>query len=534
MISSAFFIWQQAIDNWPVVTEDGQLFGDVPLIALRKVSPMAYVSHYQYDVFISYAHLDDQALVPGQDGWITHFHYALNTRVQQIIGSEVVFWRDARLQGNDDFSDALLERLNACGTMLSVHSPRYLQSEWCRREVDKFLGTGIERPELGTRKRLFKVLKSQIELSEQHPDLQRLLGYQFYEVDQASGRFREFSQAGGEQADLRYWNLLEDLAQDLAQVLDALRSCPDAIDTPCPKPTDNGPVLYVAQTSADVQAVAEDLRREYQQRGWTIRPAVNLPYEADALNEVLSEQLHDCDIAVHLLGKRYGVVPEGSQRSVIDLQITEAANAASSGKLHQFIWQARNTTSNDARLQTLEQEIEGYCRQRPGPELLRSDLDELKAAIDRVIQPHHPETPETVASWQNLYLVFDPADEDPGHELEDALFDAGFEVLTPLSEGSDDEIEADHQENIQTADAILLYYGAASEAWFKRLLRRLDKWVEELRGETLPALVLMGPPAHRSKERFRSHRFSAIDAMTGVDAEHLITTLQQAQTGATA
>jgi len=40
------------------------------------------------DVFISYAHIDDQALTEGQKGWITQFHRILEVRLGQLLGEK--------------------------------------------------------------------------------------------------------------------------------------------------------------------------------------------------------------------------------------------------------------------------------------------------------------------------------------------------------------------------------------------------------------------------------------------------------------
>ena len=36
---------------------------------------------FENDIFISYAHIDDQPLVEGQKGWISSFHRALEIRL---------------------------------------------------------------------------------------------------------------------------------------------------------------------------------------------------------------------------------------------------------------------------------------------------------------------------------------------------------------------------------------------------------------------------------------------------------------------
>ena len=60
---------------------------------------------FENDVFVSYAHIDDQALVEGQKGWIANLHRALEIRLAQLLGKQPKIWRDLKLSGNDVFSE---------------------------------------------------------------------------------------------------------------------------------------------------------------------------------------------------------------------------------------------------------------------------------------------------------------------------------------------------------------------------------------------------------------------------------------------
>ncbi len=65
---------------------------------------MPYASAFERDIFISYCHTDNEN--PIGDGWIEVFHQILALRLRQILGvrspeQEVHFWRDSRLQGNN-------------------------------------------------------------------------------------------------------------------------------------------------------------------------------------------------------------------------------------------------------------------------------------------------------------------------------------------------------------------------------------------------------------------------------------------------
>ncbi|MBV8546858.1 MAG: hypothetical protein JO088_19125, partial [Acidobacteria bacterium] len=43
-------------------------------------------SAFEHDFLISYAHIDDQALVDGQAGWVSQLHRLLEIRVGQLMG----------------------------------------------------------------------------------------------------------------------------------------------------------------------------------------------------------------------------------------------------------------------------------------------------------------------------------------------------------------------------------------------------------------------------------------------------------------
>ncbi len=46
------------------------------------------------DIFISYAHIDNEALTEEDKGWISQFHKVLDTRVAQLTGEKPRIWRD--------------------------------------------------------------------------------------------------------------------------------------------------------------------------------------------------------------------------------------------------------------------------------------------------------------------------------------------------------------------------------------------------------------------------------------------------------
>ena len=162
---------------------------------------------FENDIFISYAHIDDMALVEGQKGWISSFHRALEIRLGQLLGRTPRIWRDPKLQGNDAFADRLVDRLPGVAILVSVISPRYMKSDWCLRELHEFTKaaarTGGVR--VGHKVRVFKIVKTPVPLEQQDPELQHMLGYDFFTADPHSGRPKELSQTADAEIQRLYW-----------------------------------------------------------------------------------------------------------------------------------------------------------------------------------------------------------------------------------------------------------------------------------------------------------------------------------------
>src|ERR1700752_851655 len=90
------------------------------------------------DIFISYAHIDDESLIESQKGWISEFHRAIEIRLAQLLGRRPVIWRDPSLQGNHLFDKQIVDQFANVAIMISILTPRYVKSEWCVREVNEF------------------------------------------------------------------------------------------------------------------------------------------------------------------------------------------------------------------------------------------------------------------------------------------------------------------------------------------------------------------------------------------------------------
>ncbi|HVT59917.1 MAG TPA: hypothetical protein VHR45_16145 [Thermoanaerobaculia bacterium] len=483
---------------------------------------------FDSDVFISYAHIDNQPLTPGEEGWITHLHRALGVRLAQLLGEEPRIWRDPKIQGNDYFDTAILDKLPKTALLISVISPRYLKSDWCRKELEEFsqLAERYDLVEVGNKARLFKVVKTPVPLDRYPERLQRLLGYDFFRVDPDSGRPIEFGPAAGTDETRKYWARLDDLAYDICQLLEQIKS-PAAGTATGPAPS--GPTVYLAETSVDLTGERDAIRRELLERNYRLVPEERLPLTVEELRSAIGADLARSVLSVHLIGSRYGVVPEGAETSIIDLQNSMAAQRSRAAGLRRLIWIRPDSVSEELRQKTFLDHLRTDPEAQLGAELYQTSIEDFSAALRQRLESLAKkelavaQEPAQVADGVvRIYLICDREDYEAAKVLDDYLYGQGFEVILPLFEGDEVAVREDHQESLCLCDAAIIYCGTASEVWLRGKLRDFLKAPGFGRQRPMLArAVYLGEPARPDKERFRSREAMVCQAMGGFSEEAL-------------
>lgn len=475
---------------------------------------------FEIDVFVSYAHIDDEVLGEGQAGWISSFHRALEIRLAQLLGKQAKVWRDPKLQGNDVFAEALVDKLPATALLVSVLSPRYVRSEWCTRELQEFLRAS-ERTggvQVADKVRVFKVVKTPIPLEEHPSELQKVLGYEFYTIEAATGRARELSQSAAPEVQRQYWARLDDLAHDIADLLKVLESGAGGNGHALPA-AEAREAVYLAETSYDLQQERDAVKRELLDQGFAVLPDRPLPLVASELTAFVRDQLARCRASVHLVGHSYGVVPDGGTESLVSLQSEMAVERSrASAEFSRLVWMPPDLAPEDERQRGFVDALHTDARIQAGGDLLETSLEDFKTVLVRRLRPREeePAAPPREASGDELvrvYLVHDQRDVEATAGLVDHLFDRGFEVITPVFEGDEAQVRRDHEESLVLCDAVLLYWGQANELWLRRKLREIQKSAgfgrdAPFRGKA----ILVAPPPDPAKERLRTHEARVLRA----------------------
>jgi hypothetical protein len=470
------------------------------------------------DVFISYAHIDDQPMLEGQRGWISQFHRSLEVRMAQLLGQELKIWRDPKLQGSDLFDEALVRQFSDSKVLVSVLTPRYVRSEWCRRELEEFMrvagGQGAITAE--NKSRIFKVVKTPVAAQEIPPSLaelfSRLLGFEFYELDSETGRLREYDETFGVVARQRFFERIYDLAHEICGVLKTFDPGPQT-----PAVVRSGKTVYLAATTLELQPERDKIRRELLERGHRVLPDAPLPTLSSEIESAVKACLDQSTVAVHLLGRHYGTTPEDAAESVPALQVRWSAEQARQRNLPRLIWLPGEGETTDERQRTLLAEVQNNPQWHFSADLFEGNLTLLKKDLLQKLSPAEKKTAApvapTTAGPARVYLMGETADEAAIEPLEDFLFEQRLEVCLAAGDGGSADADTLHRENLLSCDGVLVFYGSAPRAWVDIKLRDVLKAPGYGRAGPIAVQgVYIAPPLDHRKERFRSHQTHVITA----------------------
>lgn len=462
------------------------------------------------DIFISYAHLDNETPDKSHEGWISWFHRCLEFRVAQLYGARPKIWRDPKLQGNDVFDKEIVGQFDKVAFFVAVLSPRYLKSKWCIREVDTFskAAEATGGLQVDNKSRIFKVVKTPTSYKEHPTILQRLLGYDFFKYDPETGDPMEFDKIQNPNLEPDFWRRLNDLALDITRLMKDFENGLHANDNAVSVPKK---YVYLADTSFDLKEEHTVIKKELESINCLVYPNQQLPLVAPEYQNNVKEILKKCEYSIHMVGKHRGIIPDGTNQSVTEIQNEIAAEASETSDLKRIIWLPPNLKPANEEQEQFIRLIQTDKKVLAGADLLERPLEDLRIEILNKLAPkkEEPKPEQKPKDGENaikqIYLICDKRDLEAIQPIDDELYNRGYEVILPIFEGDAQQVRTDHEETLRTCDAVLIYYGSPNEIWLRAKLREMTKIMGLGRKKKfLAKYIYVASPKSESKERFRS------------------------------
>jgi len=426
---------------------------------------MAYVPQYRYDVFISYAHLDERTPT-GAPGWVSAFEAGLRVELAKVLGEEAEIWIDKnRLQPGFVLSETIRYDLSRTALFLRLESPSCLKSPYCGTELNWFRSPKLPLDPLVVEERSRVIpLVIQTQGGARNPNL-------------AEGEFHEDGQPL-EPAGAEFRRRVKRLAQALAETLSVMETRRTPVYLPHPGVEDAEAANAWAVILAELKA------NDYRHIPRLIGVAESDPE--------ISDRLSRAKISIHLVGAPCSIATERR----IDL-------ARQCGK-PVLVWispQARKDASQH------QKEFFESLPRSGGVDLLESTgLDAIKEVMGLRLDPPPPSAVQALKEDQGedrrrgihrIYLICDSRDRKGGAwNVKQRLERPGVEVLLPETGAPDaQELRRDHLKKLKSSDGVVLYYHNAARRWFEQNWRELND-LESMRDEPwrLQALCLVRPP----------------------------------------
>jgi hypothetical protein len=469
----------------------------------------------QYDVFISYAHDDNNKLVDEAIGWVEQFEKDFEQTLKEQLGRPPRIWRDSDITPNEDFEKKIFRRLAISVIFLPVLSKIFINRPYCLRELrafaenaEKELATfvGVD----GEKKRIFIVEKLPVDRDRLPAELQGLGGtFKFHESDQTLRPTLSSKDSGYRDIYLRVLNRLSKTAAHLIEL--ATSNAPAAA-----KPSAGLPV-YLAETTSDLDEQREALRDDLVDRGFQVLPELELPYEVKKYTNAVKRCLERAVLSVHLVGPEYGLILEGeAELSNIRLQHQLALERSErDSSMSQVVWLANGSeTSSDERQRNFIKYLQNDERVHAHAELIEGDIESLKddlheklAKLKAAASAEKPKAIGPQIDHPRVYIICDKADRSSEQlkALKTYLYDQGCEMRLPTEDGTDEEIRKAHQQKLQEFDAFMIYAGTGGQVWLEAQVDDFYNFLKNRTKKVLAKAVYLAPPKSSAKDEFETH-----------------------------
>jgi len=230
--------------------------------------------------------------------------------------------------------------------------------------------------------------------------------------------------------------------------------------------------IYLAETGHDLSIQRNIIKRELQRHGYMILPSHILPIRFEELERSIRKDLEECSLSIHLIGSAYGEIPEGTDRSSVDIQNKLAAEHAvikrsRKEEFSRLIWIAPNLRNASEKQKGFIDSLRRDIEAQEGAEILQNPLEDFKNIMREELLSHQNRTVEPVTSGKTIYLVHDKIDHQQVAPLVDVIQKSGFNVVFPAFEGDLMEVRKKHIENLRNFDAAIIYKGKVNDQWVR-------------------------------------------------------------------
>jgi hypothetical protein len=457
---------------------------------------MSYTG-FKYDIFISYAHVDNETAVSDAVGWVKQFYNHLAVRLSQRIGRMglVEIWWDENLDGSQVFDEVIQNRISQSAIFLALTSRGYLKSDYCQQELQWFHNKAQNDRfglHIGERMRIFNVLLYNVSREKWPGDFGRTSGFPFNDATDKKDLGDPLDPKGKE-----FQDQLKDLVSALSEALESFIEKPSDLPSPditAPsQPQEETCDVYLAEVADSLRLSRKRMISELTRQGITVGKKIPPPYEPQDHERVVKVAMRKARLSVHLLDGLGGADIENEE------QTTYPRKQAQLGLEHtqsQLIWIPRNlelATVEDDQQKIFLDELENGRREDAGYDFVRGTPNGISQEIIEKLgklESHAKSLEVPLAALLDTHI------KDQSFVMEMSRFLIDKKILPYINPWEDDPRRDINilKERLKKVGALIIVYGQVNE---ERVRARLEEAIKIVLDEHCPVKtfgVCLAPP----------------------------------------
>ncbi|NJN28292.1 MAG: hypothetical protein HC819_21145 [Cyclobacteriaceae bacterium] len=233
----------------------------------------------------------------------------------------------------------------------------------------------------------------------------------------------------------------------------------------------NGKIVFVAETSAEMQAYKQNLMNELEHFGCQVYAGTTGPGMQDADFQLMQQ----CDVAIHLLSdldkpvdKHEKGIEEAQIQTSVQYYLSQKLVATESSGFKIFAWHPKSSSEDIFREKKVPRHLM-KIQQLEEVELLRTNFEEFKYYLLKSLEQPAIEVSDSFYikgyEGQSIYFIYDQVDKQAVQPYIGYLKNRGFSVLTPIFEGDVFSIRKMHNSCLKKMDIAVIFSHLSGINW---------------------------------------------------------------------
>jgi len=390
------------------------------------------------NLFICFS-ADDNASNSNAVGWIDNFIRYLVVYIQRINNQSpnIIQMKD---------SEKRPASLGENDGVILVVSKNYLDKGFSK----------LDLPLISDQSRVYKIDLEPIRKNEQPKEIRVLNEFHFFESTPGKENFATLTGKEGQ----NFWLKIIDLAFEINRTI--YRKSETSGE-------ENRKKIYLAETSYDQVQNRDEIKRELMRHGHIVLPKTPFSSDFTESKEQIQKCLEQSDLSVHLIGDAYGEVPDGADKSIVEIQnelSTEyyaGTMSADIESMHRLIWMPLHLKARTDQQKLYLDKLRDDISSTAGAEIIQTPLEILKTVVHSRLQVFDSESRAKKlkdlkrSDKKTIYLLFDKKDEKEISSLIDDITARNMEVILPSFDDKQIDFLENHRESLVKSDGVLLF-----------------------------------------------------------------------------